>query len=77
MECINREDVQVYFPPGTYLVSGSIIDYYYTQIIGNPKCLPVIKGASNFNARWIIDGDQVRYSTQTVIGVRFQKADPM
>jgi hypothetical protein len=41
-------------------VSGSIIDYYYTQIIGNPKCLPVIKGASNFNARWIIDADQVR-----------------
>lgn len=50
---------QVYFPPGTYLVSGSIIDYYNTQIIGNPKCLPVIKGASNLTARWIIDGDQV------------------
>lgn len=24
----------VYFPPGTYIISSSIIDYYYTQLIG-------------------------------------------
>lgn len=24
----------VYFPAGTYLISSSIIDYYYTQLIG-------------------------------------------
>jgi glucan 1,3-beta-glucosidase len=48
---------QVYFPSGTYLVSAPIIDYYYTQIIGNPNCMPVIKASSTFTARWVIDGD--------------------
>ncbi|KAK1763224.1 hypothetical protein QBC33DRAFT_459731 [Phialemonium atrogriseum] len=48
----------VYFPPGTYLVSAPIIDYYYTQIIGDPICLPVIKASSSFQERFLIDGDQ-------------------
>ncbi|KAH8601293.1 glycoside hydrolase family 55 protein [Bisporella sp. PMI_857] len=49
---------QVYFPNGTYLVSSPIIDYYYTQIIGNPNCMPVIKASSGFSDRWVIDGNQ-------------------
>ncbi|TID27272.1 putative Exo-beta-1-3-glucanase [Venturia nashicola] len=48
----------VYFPAGTYIVSEPIIDYYYTQIIGNPNCLPVIKASSNFTSRWVIDGNK-------------------
>ncbi|CZR68353.1 related to beta-1,3 exoglucanase precursor [Phialocephala subalpina] len=51
----------VYFPNGTYLVSNpGIIDYYYTQIIGNPiaGCIPTIKAAPAFTTRWLIDGDQ-------------------
>ena len=47
----------VYFPPGIYIVSQPIIDYYYTQIIGNPNCLPIIKASAGFTARWVIDGD--------------------
>ncbi|RAL58925.1 hypothetical protein DID88_009216 [Monilinia fructigena] len=47
----------VYFPSGTYLISSSIIDYYITQIVGNPKNLPVIKGTSNFTGLGLIDGD--------------------
>jgi glucan 1,3-beta-glucosidase len=39
----------VYFPGGTYVISASIIDYYYTQIIGNPNCLPTIQAAANFS----------------------------
>lgn len=48
----------VYFPSGTYIVSSSIIDYYFTQLIGNPNDLPVLKASVNFPATWIIDGDQ-------------------
>ena len=51
----------VYFPPGTYVITSSIIDYYYTNIIGNPNCLPVIQASSNFAAPagsiGMIDGD--------------------
>ncbi|KAL8829346.1 MAG: hypothetical protein Q9170_006207 [Blastenia crenularia] len=47
----------VYFPSGTYRVSSSIIDYYFTQIIGNPNNLPIIKAASNFSASAVIDGN--------------------
>ncbi|KAH8886405.1 pectin lyase-like protein [Thozetella sp. PMI_491] len=39
----------VYFPAGTYLISSSLIDYYYTQLIGDPTDLPVLKGSSTFN----------------------------
>ncbi|KAK8001367.1 glycoside hydrolase family 55 protein [Apiospora marii] len=45
-------------PDGTYIVSDSIVNYYYTQIVGNPNCMPVIKGSSGFKARWVIDGNQ-------------------
>ncbi|KAJ4414105.1 hypothetical protein N0V85_003295, partial [Neurospora sp. IMI 360204] len=47
----------VYFPAGTYLVSRPIIDYYYTQIIGNARCRPVIKASGNFTAPWVIDSN--------------------
>jgi len=40
----------VYFPAGTYLITSSIVDYYYTQLIGNLNDMPVIKGASNFRS---------------------------
>lgn len=48
----------MYFPAGTYSISAPIIDYYYTQIIGNPNDLPVIKATSNFTKLALIDGDQ-------------------
>jgi glucan 1,3-beta-glucosidase len=48
----------VYFPAGTYIISSPIIDYYYTQLIGNPNGIPTIKASSAFAATWLIDGDQ-------------------
>ncbi|PKS09514.1 hypothetical protein jhhlp_004131 [Lomentospora prolificans] len=51
----------VYFPSGTYLVSGSIIDYYYTQIIGDPTNRPVLKASADFptdTTLGIIDGNR-------------------
>jgi hypothetical protein len=55
----------VYFPPGTYLISEPIIDYYYTQIIGNPNCVPIIKASSDFNGSYVIDGNQYQPSGST------------
>ncbi|KAJ5733594.1 Pectin lyase fold/virulence factor [Penicillium malachiteum] len=52
----------VYFPAGTYLISTSIIDYYFTQLIGNPNDLPVIKATSGFTGLGLIDGDQYQSS---------------
>ncbi|TPX19327.1 hypothetical protein DIZ76_017116 [Coccidioides immitis] len=47
----------VYFPPGTYVVSKPIIQYYYTQLVGDAVNLPVIKAASNFAGIALIDAD--------------------
>lgn len=38
----------VYFPSGTYKISGPIITWYYSQMIGDAKNIPVILAASNF-----------------------------
>lgn len=43
------------------MINSSIIDYYYTQLIGNPNCLPTIRAYSTFAATngsmGLIDGD--------------------
>lgn len=47
----------VYFPPGTYVVSKPITQYYYTQIVGDASDLPVIKAAPAFAGMAVIDAD--------------------
>jgi glucan 1,3-beta-glucosidase len=45
----------------TYMISGSIIDYFYTQIIGDPTNLPVIKATADFptdTTLGLIDGNR-------------------
>jgi hypothetical protein len=39
----------VYFLAVTYNITSSTIDYYYTQIIGNPKNVPIIKADKSFD----------------------------
>jgi glucan 1,3-beta-glucosidase len=44
----------------TYLISSSIIDFYYTMLIGDPTDKPVIKATSNFDLEHnlgLIDGN--------------------
>ncbi|KAL6714211.1 hypothetical protein ACLMJK_008706 [Lecanora helva] len=48
----------VYFPAGTYLLSSSLLDYYNTQLIGNPNSLPILKAAPGFSGLGVIDGNQ-------------------
>lgn len=47
----------VYFPSGTYRVSKPIIQYYYTQMVGDALNLPVIKGMADFSGMALIDAD--------------------
>ncbi|KAJ5774764.1 Exo-1-3-beta-D-glucanase [Penicillium paradoxum] len=47
----------VYFPPGTYVVSKPIQQYYYTQIVGDAVELPVIKASPKFAGMAVIDSD--------------------
>ncbi|KAL4756197.1 pectin lyase-like protein [Aspergillus foveolatus] len=47
----------VYFPPGTYLVSSSIIQYYNTQFLGDPISVPTILAASSFIGLGVITSD--------------------
>ena len=47
----------VYFPPGTYLVSKPIIQYYYTQFIGDAITLPTLKASASFTGIAVIDSD--------------------
>ncbi|KKP01538.1 exo-beta-1,3-glucanase [Trichoderma harzianum] len=50
----------VYFPPGTYVVSSPIIDYYFTMMIGDAVNLPTLKASPNFGGvgLGVIDGDK-------------------
>ncbi|MCJ1272779.1 hypothetical protein MMC21_000568 [Puttea exsequens] len=48
----------VYFPAGTYIISTSILDYYNTQLVGNPNAMPVLKATAGFSGLGVIDGDQ-------------------
>ena len=47
----------VYIPGGTYLISGPIVDFYFTQIIGNPNDLPILKAAKTFSGFALIDAN--------------------
>ena len=47
----------VYFPPGTYLVSKPIQQYYYTQLIGDAINPPTLKASASFTGMAVIDSD--------------------
>lgn len=48
----------IYFPAGKYLISKPILQFYYTQFIGDPLNKPTIKGSSNFLGISLIDSNQ-------------------
>lgn len=51
------EPALVYFPPGTYLVSAPIIQYYYTQLVGDAVTIPTLKASASFTGIAVIDSD--------------------
>ncbi|KAG7117994.1 Glucan 1 like protein [Verticillium longisporum] len=59
LDCGSTTTLQavVYFPPGTYIISGSIIQYYHTQFIGHPTNRPVLKASPAFVGLGMISSD--------------------
>lgn len=47
----------IYFPPGKYLVSKPIVQYYYTQFVGDAVSPPTLLAASSFVGMAVIDSD--------------------
>ena len=50
----------VYFPPGTYKIRKPIVTWYYSQMIGDAKNIPVILADANFTGIALIG--KSRYS---------------
>ncbi|KAK7959253.1 pectin lyase-like protein [Apiospora aurea] len=47
----------VYFPSGTYLVSSPLIQYYNTEMLGDPFNTPILLAASSFVGQGVITSD--------------------
>ena len=47
----------IYFPPGTYMVNHPLIQYYYTQFVGDANDLPIIKALPTFYGIGLFDSD--------------------
>ncbi|KAI9159157.1 Glucan 1,3-beta-glucosidase [Paramyrothecium foliicola] len=47
----------VYFPSGNYLISSPIIQYYFTQFIGDANDRPTIIGSEDFTGIALVDCD--------------------
>ena len=47
----------VYFPSGTYVVSKPVIQYYFTQMVGDALSPPVLKAAPGFQGMAVVDAD--------------------
>lgn len=56
-ESRTTQPVIVYIPPGTYRISRPVIQYYYTQFIGDANNLPVLMGTADFYGIGIVDTD--------------------
>ena len=48
---------QVYFPAGTYLISKPIIQYYFTQMVGDAVNPPTLLASTSFAGIALIDSD--------------------
>jgi glucan 1,3-beta-glucosidase len=46
----------IYVPSGTYRITSTLKMYIFTQLVGNPLDMPVIKADSTFTGRYLLDG---------------------
>ncbi|KIO31552.1 hypothetical protein M407DRAFT_19489 [Tulasnella calospora MUT 4182] len=52
-----RSPALVFFPAGKYRVTGAIIPYYYTQLVGDAKHPPTLVADPSFDGAAVIDAD--------------------
>ncbi|GAO20014.1 hypothetical protein UVI_02051160 [Ustilaginoidea virens] len=52
-----RFPATVYFPAGTYLVSSPVIQFYNTEMLGDPFSPPVIRASASFVGLGVITSD--------------------
>ncbi|KAG8957022.1 hypothetical protein FRC00_004571 [Tulasnella sp. 408] len=52
-----RSPAVVFFPAGKYRVTGAIIPYYYTQLVGDAKNPPTLVADPSFDGAAVIDAD--------------------
>ena len=70
----------IYFPPGKYYISTPIVQYYYTQLIGDATDPPTIVAAPGFNQNnggSVIDADPYISGSGTNWYVNQVNAPPM
>lgn len=70
MACIDHQQASttttpavVYFPSGTYLISSSIVPYYFTMLIGDANSPPTLKASAGMTGFGLIDGNPYYTST--------------
>jgi len=58
-ECGNTfaQGAIVFFPGGTYKICSPVIQYYFTQFVGDPNDMPIIKGCDEFQGIALFDVD--------------------
>jgi len=47
----------VYFPQGTYLISQPLVQYYFTQLVGDAVVPPTLLASPNFKGSFMIQSD--------------------
>lgn len=61
----------IYFPSGTYRITGTINMYIYTQLVGNPLAMPVIKADSSFTDPYLLNGFPAPVNSSIVTTIVF------
>jgi glucan 1,3-beta-glucosidase len=51
----------VFFPSGNYVVSKPIVQYYFTQMVGDALNPPTLKASASFTGMAVIDADPYEY----------------
>lgn len=77
-ECGNTftQGAVIYFPGGTYKICSPVIQYYYTQFVGDPYDPPTIYGCDKFEGIALFDSTYYYNSTESADYFHFRDVGP-